>query len=183
MFETVLNKYTYEKFSSQIKQFCSKRFPQGESFLKNDSSLYLDSYSKYRTYLIINEDSNNEIVAYFTLSSASIFWNTEKEFPYPNPCVEISYFAVDDSYAKYNNKSLNTGRLIFHDFILPAVKEIANILGIEYLILFSLPIEKVIISYKKMGFTQIDSEVKEYIQYYFVKDCELMVYNLKKANS
>lgn len=183
MQEIILNRENYENFKPQIKRFCSKRFPRGESFLKEEARLYLDVYSKYRTYLIVNEYSNNEIIAYFSLSSASIFWETEREFSFPNPCIEIACFSIDDSYARYHNKTLHTGQLVFHDFILPTIKNISEELGVEYLILFSLPIEKVILAYKEMGFIQIDSEIKEYIQYYFVKDCELMVLNLKRLNS
>lgn len=174
-----LNKSTYQYYEKQIKQFKSERFPKGESFLRYDSHLYLDSCSKFVTYLIVKEDSNKRIVAYFVLSAASIFWATESIHPVSNPCIEIVYFSVNDFYSKYNGVSLRTGQQVFLDFILPTIKKISNHLGVLYIILFSLPVKKVIESYMQMGFNLADNDVAEYIRYYSVKDCKLMVYNLK----
>lgn len=182
MHVVALNKYTYPDYKEQIKSFESKRFPKGESFLHYDSSLYLESCSKFVTYLIVNEDFDNEIVAFFVLSAASVFWATESTHPVSNPCVEIVYFSISDLYSKYNGVSLHTGQQVFSDFVLPTIKNISNHLGVLYIILFSLPIRKVVEAYTQMGFNQADDDIAEYIRYYSVKDCKLMVYNLKTLN-
>lgn len=174
-----LNEYTYQYYEQQIKQFKSERFPKGESFLRYDSRLYLGSCSKFVTYIIISEGPNEGIVAYFVLSAASLFWVTESIHPIANPCVEIVYFSINDLFSRYNETSLHTGRKVFTKYILPTIKMISNQLGILYIILFSLPIKKVINAYEYMGFNLVEDEIAEYIRYYSVKDCKLMVYNLK----
>lgn len=179
----ILNKNTYTEYEIQIKNFTSTRFPKGESFLRYNSNLYLEEFSKYRIYIIINEDLNNEIVAFFALSTASLFWVGNSLYPAANPGVEIVYFSVNDAYTKYKRKNWHIGQMIFSKYILTTIKEISNYIGTEYIMLFSLPIDKVIESYERMGFNQADDDITEYIRYYSVKDCKLMVYNLKTLNS
>lgn len=174
-----LNDENYVFFLPSIERFQSKRFPSGESFLKVESKLYLTQYSKYRVFIVIDENYQNEIVAFFALEAATVFWGTNTQYPIPNPCIELSYFSLNDKYSIENSHGTNLGHAIFLKYIKSVISNIAEFTGVKHIILFALPIPKVIDAYKRMGFHLMDNDIAEYIRYYSVKDCKLMVYNLK----
>lgn len=175
-----LNKDNYPDYASCILEFKSKRFSSGESFLK-ECSCYLDDELRYAIYLVVitYDDKEPEIVAYFALSSSSVFWITQSIYPTYNPCAELSYFSLNDSFSTFEGHGIGLGRQIFIDFILPTIINISKKIGISYITLFSLPNNKVIQAYKDMGFNLMPQEIEQYIRYYEVKNCKLMVYNLK----
>ena len=178
-----LNNDNFFSLWPSIEAFSSKRFPSGESFLKVEAKHYLDTYAKYRIFLIIDEAHGGEIVSYFVLEAASIFWAIDAQYPIPNPCVELSYFSLNDKFAMYNGHGLGLGQAIFKKYVMETIKYVAQNVGVEHIILFALPISKVINAYENMGFYLMNDDIAEYIRYYSVKDCKLMVYNLKKINS
>ena len=91
--------------------------------------------------------------------------------------VEISCYSLNDIYAiDKNGKGIGLGKLIFEDFILPAIQEINKSLGIAFITLFAIntKMDKVKKAYQNMGFLYPGAEVQEYIQYGDVEDRDLM---------
>lgn len=158
-----------------MNKFHSCRVPGDEIFLRENASLYLENNKRYVTYLV-KSIHRDDIIAYFILSAGAIFWE-----PYgyikSDPTVEISYYSLNDIYAiDKNGKGIGLGKLIFEDFILPAIQEINNSLGIAFIKLFAINTKmgKVKKAYQNMDFLYPGAEVQEYIQYGDVEDRDLM---------
>lgn len=105
--------------------------------MRENASLYLENNKRYVTCLV-KSIHRDDIITYFTLSAGAIFWE-----PYGYiksiPTVEISYYSLNDIYAiDKNGKGIGLGKLIFEDFILPAIQEINKSLGIAFITLFAI---------------------------------------------
>lgn len=175
-----LDKSNFETNKKYIKKFRSSRFPYGETFIKNEIKSYINKSTRYVTYLVKNNTSN-DILAYYTLSASAIFWEPNGNIK-KNPAIEINYFSLDDKFAfNENGKGIGLGALIFEDFIRPTIELISQYLGISIVILFAIPSKnnKVINAYEKMGFSLVnDVDVEQYIIDKQVKGCRLMLMTL-----
>lgn len=170
----VLDKRTYKRNRKYINKFHSCRFPGGETFLREEASLYLDKDKKYVTYLV-KKLGDDDILAYFALSAGAIFWDPYGNIK-SNPTIEISYYSLNDKYAMENGKGIGLGKLIFEDFILPTIRSINETLGISFITLFAINTkkDKVKKAYEKMGFIYPGEDIQDYIQYRDVESCYLM---------
>ena len=119
-----------------------------------------------RTYLV-RAVIDDELVGYFSLKAGLASFNEErssgvKEFD-TVPGVELANFAVNDSYRKSHPKAAGCGMQIFHDLVLPIVREASSIVGIALVYLFSLPEEKVIGNYRRYGFERLGEQEESYL--------------------
>ena len=113
-----------------------------------------------KTYLIM-DDVTDEIAGYFSLKAGFVATNygsfiRKNEFD-SIPGIELSNFAVNETYKQNHKEYEGIGYVIFEDFIIPKIVEAQKIVGVKILYLFALPRTKLIERYKEYGFTQLST--------------------------
>ncbi len=110
-----------------------------------------------RTY-VIRDISSDEIVAYFSLRAGFVAANNKilfrSEFD-TMPGIEISNFAVNETYINAHPEAKGIGINLFVDYILPIAKQAQIHVGARLLYIFALPNNSLIEHYKKWGFARL----------------------------
>ncbi len=134
-----------------------------------------------RTY-IIRDLYSSELVGYFSLKAGLISVNevhSENNVTFDTiPGIEIANFALNNSYLSIHNKMKGTGLIIFNDFIVPIVQEVAKNVGVKIIYIFALPFEKLIRRYEEYGFRRLDDasedELHKRLKPNYDKNCIFM---------
>ena len=153
-----------------------------------------------RTY-IVRDSRSSELVAYFSLKAGLITYNErdiaavdaltgEKRNSQTTgkkktrhvfdtlPGVELADFAVNQAYIEKHPDLKGVGLVIFKWFILPIVKEAAEIIGIKILYLFALPYIELVGRYEQYGFTRLskryEEELHKRLKPYYDDYCKFM---------
>lgn len=165
--ETALFYYEHLLDSSDnvnlIKDFC----------VSNTSGYGLERYLKElaetdekdgsaRTYLI-KDKFTHEIVAYFSLKAGLFTIDADNGFFYSISAIELSNFAVNSSYRNNHPDSKNLGSTVFAEFILPLVKYLQTMIGVQAIYIYALPENKLIKHYKTMGFNRLAPEDEKFV--------------------
>lgn len=115
-----------------------------------------------RTYLVKDRISK-EIACFFTLRNG-LFTVRENRRDFSSvPAVELSNFAVNDNYRIKHPECDKIGTMTFNDFVLPIVKQIQTLSGVQALYIYSLPYEKLMNHYKQLGFTRLNSSEEGFV--------------------
>ena len=133
-----------------------------------------------RTY-IVRDRRSAEMVGYFSLKAGLISYN-ERDVEVVDeatgeavldentgeammrrvfdtlPGVELADFAVNQNYIRNHPNLKGVGLVIYNNFILPLIKEAAEIVGIKILYIFALPYEDLIARYAQYGFSRLDKQ-------------------------
>lgn len=130
-----------------------------------------------RTYMV-RDNRSNELVGYFSLKAGLYSYNErdavvidertgkeliDEETGKPKtrrvfdtlPGIELADFAVNHAYIRNHPDLKGVGLVIYNNFILPIVKEAAEIIGIKILYIYALPYEELISRYEKYGFSRL----------------------------
>ena len=79
------------------------------------------------------------------------------------PSVELSNFAVNDSYRKFHPDITKIGATIFNKFILPLVKHIQILTGVQALYIYALPEDRLIDHYGSFGFIRLAKKDEQFV--------------------
>lgn len=151
-----------------------------ERYLKEDACND-ESNNMARTYLI-RDKNTNEIAAYFWLKAGSIALKAANNNYDSIPAMELSNFAVNDSYKVKHENNKGIGSYVFFMFVLPIVKYMGQLVGVNSLYVYALPEDSLINYYQKLGFSRLSKENETYINSYVKPDyddkCIFMYQNL-----
>lgn len=120
------------------------------------------------------DDESNMIVGYVSLSTYSMFTDSQDESFSDElrvgniiPCVEIQRFCVNDNYKTWLNDNgydiHDVGQFLFKNFVRKILVDLSCTIGFQYVVLFAIDNPKVITSYKRLKF--ISLEDNEYSSY------------------
>ncbi|MGL4986334.1 MAG: hypothetical protein ACRC5H_04250 [Treponemataceae bacterium] len=161
-----------------VDSFKSDKNEQLELYLQGDA-FSDDKTGKNRIYIIQNSKTQ-ELVAYFALKANSMILTRDSERNDVYPAIELSCIAKNTDYIE----DLPLGNYIFINFIYPIAKKASTYIGVNYTILFSLPVDKLIETYEKWGFQRLNTEAEEFIhkntKSYWADNCIFMYLDLNK---
>ncbi|SHL32274.1 hypothetical protein [Fibrobacter sp. UWEL] len=133
-----------------------------ELFLQNHAAAE-ETNNKNRTYLI-KDRKTNEIVCYFSLRNGLFTIPNDYSQSFSTvPAIELSNFAVNESYKQQYPKVHQLGAMTLRNFILPIVKQIQEQSGVQALYIYALPNDKLIEHYSSLGFMRFDPEEEAFI--------------------
>ena len=118
-----------------------------------------------RTYLA-RDSFSSELAGYYSLKAGLISVNevhTENGDTFDTiPGIELANFAVNYEYLKNHPELEKIGIIIFNDFIIPTIQDVAKYVGVKIIYIFALPFESLLKRYNKYGFRRLNraSEVK-----------------------
>ncbi len=161
--------FTYEHLNSSpvneilIQDFSIKN-PAGQNlarFLK-ELAPHNESTNADRTYLI-KDKVTKEIVGFFALRNGLFGLKANNGKVFNIPSIELSNFAVNDTYRERHPNVQNIGESIFKSFIVPLAKHIQTLTGAQALYIYALPEERLINHYGSFGFTRLAEEDERFV--------------------
>lgn len=132
-----------------------------ESFLKK-YAFEEESSNKNRTYLV-KDKNTNEIVCYFSLRNGLFTLPNNSQHFSTIPAIELSNFAVNNSYKEKYSIVRKLGTTAFNEFIIPLVKQIQKLSGVQALYIYALPNDKLIEHYESLGFLRFSPDEEAFI--------------------
>lgn len=133
-----------------------------ESYLKNQATKD-EKENVARTYLV-KDKLTGELACYFSLRTGLITFQVANELFDTFPAIELSNFAVNDTYRHNHKETRFIGRYVFEMFILPIVRCMAKYVGVNSLYIYALPNDKLIEHYQIMGFTRLPADEEKFVQ-------------------
>ena len=133
-----------------------------EAYLKNAAAD--DERNGYaRTYLV-KDKGTGELACYFSLRTGLITLQvTDTDFA-TIPAVELSNFAVNDTYRKNHKEVRKLGTYTFDVFILPLARFFAAYIGVNALYIYALPDDRLLEHYAKLGFSRLPADQERFVQ-------------------
>lgn len=116
-----------------------------------------------RTYLVKDKFSQ-ELAGYFSLRTGLITKRVNGNSFNSFPAIELSNFAIEANYRHNHPEVYHLGRYIFRHFVVPMVKQIAELVGVNSLYLYALPNGRLMGHYEKMGFTRLPPDQESFVQ-------------------
>lgn len=172
MIELSTPRFRYEHLFASIKNLeqinnfkVSKNSGKGLEIYLKENSVTEEKNKSNRTYLVKDKVSD-EIVGYFSLRSGLFTLDTstqDEASMYSVPAIELSNFAVNFAYKNKHPDVNRIGYIIFTEFILPIVKSISEIIGVQALYIYALPEENLIKYYKSLGFSRLDPKEESFV--------------------
>ena len=135
-----------------------------ELYLKENAANE-ESIKSNRTYLVKDKISD-EIAGYFSLRTGLFTLDIstpEEDAMYSVPAVELSNFAVNSAYKDKHPELNRIGYIIFTNFILPIVKSVGEIVGVQALYIYALPEDSLIQYYSSLGFLRLTPEEEDFV--------------------
>ena len=161
--------FTYEHLLSSpnnellIHDFTIKN-PTGKNlalFLKELASHNEESNAD-RTYLVKDKFSG-ELAGFFALRNGLFALNAGEGSIFTIPSIELSNFAVNDSFRMRHPDITKIGTTIFNNFVVPVAKYIQNFTGIQALYIYALPEDRLIEHYASLGFVRLEKEEEQFV--------------------
>lgn len=126
-----------------------------------------EAFGVMRTY-VVRDLQTSELVGYFSLKSGLVSLN-EREVEVQEgeskrteilfdtvPGVELANFAINSSYIKNRPSVKGIGVVLFQQFVLPIVRQVAENVAVTILYIFALPYDGLIKRYKDVyGFERL----------------------------
>lgn len=164
-----------------IKNFkVAKSSGKGLEFYLKENAAIEEKTKANRTYLV-KDKLNDEIAGYFSLRTGLFTLDTstsEEASMYSVSAIELSNFAVNSAYKDKHPEINRIGYIIFTEFILPIVKAISEIVGVQALYIYALPETNLISYYQSLGFSRLTAEeedfVHKHVKPYYDKGCYFM---------
>lgn len=116
------------------------------------------------TYLVLDDDADNKIISILSICASSIQLEETKSTSV-FPAVELKLFGIDHNYQGKKIAPDNEAKyseLIFNWLISYIKSEICERINVEYLVLFSVPDNKTIGFYNKMGLKELNDNFNLY---------------------
>ena len=131
--------------------------------------LYLKEFSpkdelhhRNRTYLV-KDKFTDEIACYFSLRNGLFTLNTKDDYFATVPAIELSNFAVNETFREKHSNITKIGSTVIKNFILPIVKQAQNISGVQALYIYAFPNERLIQHYTSLGFSRLDANEEAFV--------------------
>lgn len=115
-----------------------------------------------RTYLV-KDATTGMLACYFSLRTGLVAVRREDDLFDTIPGVELANFAVNESYRSSGAKVAKIGGYVFRRFILPIVRNIADLVGAQCLYIYALPEEKLIQHYSSLGFARLPPDMESFV--------------------
>ena len=151
-----------EENSLLIQHFTVKN-PSGKNlavFLK-EFAIQNEKDNENRTYLV-KDRVTDEIAGYFALRNG-LFTIQPGNDILTIPAIELSNFAVNETYRQNHPDVNKIGRTIFYDFVLPIARHIQTLSAVKALYIYALPEDKLLKHYTTLGFTSLAEEDLQFI--------------------
>jgi len=132
-----------------------------ESYLKSQAEND-ENNNGSRTFLI-KDAATGKLACYFSLRTGLIAVRREDGLFDTIPGIELANFAVNDAYRSEGSKIAKIGFHVFDKFILPIVKNVADLIGVQCLYIYALPKEKLIRYYTSLGFMRLPSDAESFV--------------------
>lgn len=162
--------YCEHLLESEINELLIQNFtvknPSGENLAKFLKFLAIqnEASNENRTYLI-KDKSTNEIAGYFALRNGLFTlhdpYNSERMITVP--AIELSNFAVNDTYRQGHPDVSKIGSAILYDFVIPIAKYIQTLSAVQALYIYALPEEKLIEHYSSLGFERLSKDEEKFV--------------------
>ena len=157
--------HLFDTFDNEflIQDFTVKN-PSGNGlvyFLQKLASIKEES-NEIRTYLVKSKITN-EIAGYFSFKNGLFTLEDWDKNIFTVPAIELSNFAVNETYRKKHHNAKRIGEHIFYQFILPIVKQIQTLTGVQALYIYALPEERLMEHYETFGFTQLPEKDEQFV--------------------
>ena len=144
-----------------------------EGFVVPNNAHGLESYLKSqaegdeknngsRTFLI-KDAATGKLACYFSLRTGLVAVQREDGLFDTIPAIELANFAVNDAYRSEGSKIAKIGFHVFDRFILPIVKNVSDLIGVQCLYVYALPKERLIQYYASLGFMRLPSEAEAFV--------------------
>lgn len=131
--------------------------------LKNEQS------GENRTYLV-KDKNTHELAGYFALRNGLFTIKIDEYRFFGVPAIELSDFAVNDTYRAAHPDAGKIGRTMFYDFVLPLARFCKQLTGIQALYIYALPEDRLIDHYASMGFERLDFEGEAFVHQHVKPD-------------
>ncbi len=116
-----------------------------------------------RTYLI-KDKFTKELVCYFSMRTGLVTLQVEDDAFDSLSAIELSNFAMNQTYKTNHPKAKRLGFYFFKRFILPLAQFVSEYIGVSTLYIYALPEDKLISHYKKMGFSRLPPDQECFVQ-------------------
>lgn len=149
-----------------IQNFCvAKASGKGlERYLKENAVIEEKNKSN-RTYLV-KDKVTDEIAGYFSLRTGLFTLDTstaEESSMYSVSAIELSNFAVNSAYKDSHPDANRIGYIIFTNFVIPIVRSVGEVVGVQALYIYALPEESLIDYYKTLGFSRLSPDEEDFV--------------------
>ncbi|SHL22658.1 hypothetical protein [Fibrobacter sp. UWEL] len=116
-----------------------------------------------RTYLI-KDRVTEELAGYFSLRTGLITRPVSGSSFDSVPAIELSNFAMDCNYkARHTGEMQHLGAYVFKYFVVPTVKAVAELIGVNSLYIYALPSGRLMEHYEKMGFLRLPPDEEMFV--------------------
>ena len=117
-----------------------------------------------RTYLV-KDKSSNEIAGYFALRNGlfTLHDPIRSDQMFTVPAVELSNFAVNETYRQGHPDVKRIGRAILYDFIIPIAKYIQTFTAVQALYIYALPEDRLLEHYESLGFVRLTKDEEKFV--------------------
>ena len=143
-------------------------------FLSDNSFEYDEK--KYGSTYLLREQETGIVLAFYTIKANGVqtYSSEDKEYN-AVPVVEIARIAVE-----YDFHHTGLGSELFHEYILPKIREVEQLIAVRAIIVFVDPDnQNGIAFYRSLGFLKATKDVQQKIAESFNEDCDLYVLDLK----
>ena len=122
------------------------------------------------------DEDTRTVLAFYTIKANGVqTYSTEEDEYNALPVIEIARIAV-----QYEFQHMGLGRKVFHEYILPKIKRVENLVAVRAIIVFVDPSNvDGICFYKSLGFEKAANDVQKKIDETFNEKCDLYVLDLK----
>ena len=145
-----------------IENFVAPNNARGlESYLKSQAEND-ENNNGSRTFLI-KDAATGKLACYFSLRTGLIAVQRDDGLFDTIPAIELANLAVNDAYRREESKIAKIGFHVFDRFILPIVRNIADLIGVQCLYIYALPKERLIQYYASLGFMRLPSEDEAFV--------------------
>lgn len=123
-----------------------------------------ESTNENRTYLV-KDKTTNEIAGYFALRNGLFTLHNpyRPDYMLTVPAIELSNFAVNETYRKGHPDTEKIGRTILYDFVIPIAKYIQTLTAVQALYIYALPENKLIEHYSSLGFERLKADEEQFV--------------------
>ena len=145
-----------------IENFVAPNNARGlESYLKSQAEND-ENNNGSRTFLI-KDATTGKLACYFSLRTGLIAVQRDDGLFDTIPAIELANLAVNDAYRREESKIAKIGFHVFDRFILPIVRNVADLIGVQCLYVYALPKERLIQYYASLGFMRLPSEAEAFV--------------------
>ena len=165
-------KLSDKKHFRSVGEFCCGADSPLDTFLSSQAFKY-DEQRYGITYILTESAESAEILGFYTLKTSGIQIQENGEYN-SIPVIEIARIAMH-----YEMQGKGLGKYVFYTYILPKIKEVAELVAVKAIIAFVEPDDELAIGfYKSIGFVKAKDEVQKEIEDSFNEECDLYLVSL-----